>query len=258
MNYRYIILHSNNSGFDSLYGDKFDDKFNYNTWFISNYLSLRVRKLHIPSDGIFNMFYCSITKDVDSVKVESPSALNVRLHVEEKEIEKYLSFSEEAVRYEYYLSLLERGYRLASTFRDIPINAFLELHRDFRNDGYKNERMFKKMQLRDYGIKVELHHVLSSYSYNLFLSVYDLCGNLIGRNSIYETYPDDIFFNKTVRHILIKDSKLIICDFLNHPQFVCSLEDLRKGIVKSECVDEHTREYIPNEKNAADFERLKW
>ena len=209
MNYRYIILYAGSSGFGSGFGDRFDDKFNYNTWFISNYLSLRIRKLHIPSDGPYNMFYCNISKEKDSVRIQSVNALNVKIHVEESEIDRYLNLPTEVERYEFYLSLLERGYQLASTVRSIPIDIFHKLHQEFRGGGYKNERLFKKKQLRDYGIKIELNHVLTSYSYNLFLSVYNLKGELMGRDSIYETFPDDVFFNKNVRHLVIDDNKLI-------------------------------------------------
>ncbi len=258
MNYRYIILYAGSSGFGSGFGDKFDAKFNDNTWFISNYLSLKIRKLHIPSDGPYNMFYCNISKEKDSVRILSPNVLNVKMHVEENDIDRYLNLLTEVERYEFYLSLLERGYQLASTVRSIPVDIFHKLHHEFREGGYKNERLFKKKQLRDYSIKIELTHVLTSYSYNLVLSVYNLNGELIGKDSIYETFPDDILFNKNVRHLVIDDNKLIVTDFLDHPQFVCDLNDLSKGIVKSVCVDENTKKYIPNENNKDEFERLKW
>lgn len=258
MNYRYIILYAGSSGFGSGFGDRFDDKFNYNTWFISNYLSLRIRKLHIPSDGPYNMFYCNISKEKDSVRIQSVNALNVKIHVEESEIDRYLNLPTEVERYEFYLSLLERGYQLASTVRSIPIDIFHKLHQEFRGGGYKNERLFKKKQLRDYGIKIELNHVLTSYSYNLFLSVYNLKGELMGRDSIYETFPDDVFFNKNVRHLVIDDNKLIVTDFLDHPQFVCDINDLSKGIIKSVCVNEHTKKYIPNDNNKEKFKKLRW
>lgn len=258
MNYRYIILYAGSSGFGSGFGDRFDDKFNYNTWFISNYLSLRIRKLHIPSDGPYNMFYCNISKEKDSVRIQSVNALNVKIHVEESEIDRYLNLPTEVERYEFYLSLLERGYQLASTVRSIPIDIFHKLHQEFRGGGYKNERLFKKKQLRDYGIKIELNHVLTSYSYNLFLSVYNLKGELMGRDSIYETFPDDVFFNKNVRHLVIDDNKLIVTDFLDHPQFVCDVNDLSKGIIKSVCVNEHTKKYIPNDNNKEKFKKLRW
>lgn len=258
MNYRYIILWAGNSGFGSGFGDEFDRKFTYNTWFISNYLSLRVRKLHIPTDGPYNMLFCNITKKENHVKEKAVSSLSVNIHVEDEEIEKYLNMSNEVDRFQYYLSLLERGYKLASVSHDIPIDSFLNLHQELRNNNYKNERLFKKKQLRDYGIRIELVHELTSYSYNLVLSVYDLQGNLMGKNSIYETLPDDIYFNKNVRHLIIDKNNLVVTDFLNKPQFVCSLNDLGNGIIKSECVNDNTRKYIYNEQNAEKFERLKW
>lgn len=258
MNYRYIILYAGSSGFGSGFGDEFDNKFNYNTWFISNYLSLRIRKMHIPADEKFNMFYCNITNGDESVKLESNSVLNVKIHVGNDEIEKYLTLSSEKERYEFYLSLLEKGYNLASKSHKIPNNVFLALHQEFRENGYKNERLFKKKQFKEQGIKIELTHSLTSYSYNLILSVYNMHGILIGRNSIYETYPDDIFFNKNVRNVVVEDGKLIVTDFLDQPQFVCQLEDLSKGIVNAVCVDENTKKYIPNDENKEKFERLRW
>ena len=58
--------------------------------------------------------------------------------------------------------------------------------------------------------------------------------------------------------LIIDKEKIIITDFLDKPQFVCSLNDLSKGIINSVCVDEKTKKYIPNEQNMAEFERLKW
>lgn len=258
MNYRYIILYAGSSGFGSGFGDEFDNKFNYNTWFISNYLSLRIRKLHVPTNGPYNMFYCNITKSEDSVKIMSTSSLNVKIHVDERDIDKYLCMSTEIERYEYYLSLLERGYKLASTVRNIPIDVFLKLHQDLRDNNYKNERLFAKKLLKNIGVKIELNHVLTSYSYNLVLSVYNLHGDIIGRNSIYKTFPDDIHFNKKVRHLVIDNDNLVITDFLDNPQFVCDLNDLSKGIINSRCVDDNTKKYIYKEDNAEKFERLKW
>ena len=75
---------------------------------------------------------------------------------------------------------------------------------------------------------------------------------------IFTTYPDDIFFNKEVRHLVITDNTLLITDFLNHPQIECQLDNLTNGIIKSKCLNENTKLYIPNEQNFEDFEKLKW
>jgi hypothetical protein len=39
---------------------------------------------------------------------------------------------------EYYLELLEKGFREASEFKDVPLNSLLSLSSEFRENGYKN------------------------------------------------------------------------------------------------------------------------
>ena len=204
------------------------------------------------------MLFCNITNEKNLVKEKAVSSLSVNIHVEVEEIEKYLSMSNEVERFQYYLSLLERGYKIASYSYDIPIDSFLNLHQELRNNNYKNEWLFKKKNIKEYGIKIVLDHVLTSYDYKLRLSLFDTKNQFITEGCIYQTFPDDIFFNKNVRHLVVEDGKLIITDFLDHPQFVCELSDLSKGVVKSVCVDANTRKYIPNEENREKFERLKW
>ena len=75
---------------------------------------------------------------------------------------------------------------------------------------------------------------------------------------IYTTYPDDIFFNKNVRHLLVTDKTLMITDFIDKPQFECQLSDLAAGIIRSVCLDENTRKYIPNDDNKEEFAKLRW
>ena len=256
MNYRYIyLLHEYPfSGF----GKDFDDKFRYNTWILCNYLSRHVRKLHLPTDGEYNLLSCCITKEKERVRIITEKCLCVSLHVSEEEINAYQEMRDEHDRFEYYFSLLERGYRLASQAHEIPIDEFLKLHQMFRDAGYKNEWLFKKKMLHDYGIKVILEHVLTSYAYHLKLTVTDMKGLHMNSGYIFTTYPDDIFFNKEVRHLVITDNTLLITDFLNHPQIECQLDNLTNGIIKSKCLNENTKLYIPNEQNFEDFEKLKW
>lgn len=256
MNYRSIYL-SRKYPFSG-FGEEFDNKFRYNTWILCNYLSRSVRKLHIPTDGEYNLLSCSITKEKDDVRIVPVNSLCISLHVSEMEIKSYLAMHSEHDRFEFYFSLLERGYRLASHTHNVPISELLKIHQQFRNVGYKNEWLFKKKMFREYGIKVILDHVLTSYAYHLRLTVTDMKGKYINSGYIYTTYPDDIFFNKNVRHMIVTANTLVVTDFLNHPQFECQLEKLAKGIIKSTCLDENTRLYIPNENNIEKFARLRW
>lgn len=257
MNYRYLYLSCRYP--DSGFGADFVDKFRYNTWILCNYLSLQVRKLHLPSDGEYNLLSTSITRGESFLEM-SPSCkyLKAVVHVSDEEIQSYLSMRDERDRFEFYFSLLERGYRFAAQTHDIPVDEFLKLHQQFRDGGYKNERLFKKKMIRDYGIKVLLEHVLTQYAYHLRLTVTDLKGKYINSGYIYTTYPDDIFFNKNVRKLLVTDKTLMITDFIDKPQFECQLSDLAAGIIRSVCLDENTRKYIPNDDNKEEFAKLRW
>ena len=254
MELKHISLRADYGAYDDIFFISFFDNAN----FISNFISKQIRSYHIKTDGTYNAIAINITTNNCSCKIVSVKTLDVKLQFTMEEKSHYLRIKNEIERFEFYLSLLEAGYRLAETLKPIPRDILLSIHDEFRKNGYKNESLFKKKRLGEYGIKIELTHVLTSYSYNLVLSVYDLNGKLKGKNSIYETLPDEILFNKNVRHLVIDDNKLIVTDFLDHPQFVCDLTDLSKGIVKSVCVDESTKKYIPNENNKDEFERLKW
>lgn len=257
MNYRsiYLLRRYPYSGF----GEEFDCRFRYNTWVLCDYLSRHVRKLHLQADGEYNLLSTSITRGENLVEM-SPSCkyLNAVIHVSDEKIRSYLSMHDERDRFEFYFSLLERGYRYAAQSHDIPVDEFLKLHQQFRDGGYKNERLFKKKTIRDYGIKVLLEHVLTQYAYHLRLTVTDLKGNYINSGYIYTTYPHYILFDKNVRQLLVTDKTLMITDFIDKPQFECQLSDLAAGIIRSVCLDENTRKYIPNDDNKEEFAKLRW
>ena len=254
MDLRYILLRAEYGSYDDAFFHVFMD----NVRFISNYMSRRIRSYHIKTDGTFNMISVSLTASSDSCKLESENVLAVRIHFDEESMNRYKKMKDEKIRFEFYLSMLEQGYSIASQYKDIPYKTLCDLHQEFRLRGYQNKYLFKTKRLRNYGISIKLFHVLSSYDYRLMLYIYTKKNNLIGEGPIYITFPDEILFSKNVRHLVIEDGKLIIADFLNHPQFVCSLDDLCKGIVKSVCVDEKTQMYIPNKENVEKFKRLKW
>ena len=62
--------------------------------------------------------------------------------------------------------------------------------------------------------------VLTQYEYNLRLTVTTLKGEYVNSGSIYTTYPNDIFFNKNVRKVVVTESKLLVADFWGHPHFI--------------------------------------
>lgn len=255
MNLRYINLRVDYSSYEDAFCNIFMD----NVFFVSHFLSKRIRMYKIPTDGTYNELSVCLTKSKEHCLIVSEKCLLAKITFSDENLKSYLTMTNEQQRFEYYLSLLERGYNLASKFKGIPIDVLDNLHNEFRLNGYKNEWLFKKKIIKTFDIKIVLMHELTSYDYKLMLFVYDIGTNkVICKGCIYQTFPDSILFNKNVRHLVIEDGKLIITDFLDHPQFVCELSDLSKGIINSVCVDANTRKYMPNDENREKFERLKW
>lgn len=74
---KYIALHMD---FDSGYKDPFRDNFNLNSRFISNYLSVQVRKLKLETDGTFNMLSVIPSLEiVDNCRIVGEKALRSRI-----------------------------------------------------------------------------------------------------------------------------------------------------------------------------------
>lgn len=254
MKLRYISLRADYGVYDNTFFHVFMD----NVRFVSNYLSRKIRGFHIETDGTYDMISVSISNSQDSCYLDSGNVLAIKVHFDEKLKDKYLKMKEEVLRFEFYLSILEKGYVIASKFKDIPLKILLDLHQEFRNGNYLNEKLFKAKRIKNFGIYVELYHSLSSYNYELKINVYNSKKELIGKGVIFQTFPDETIYDKKIRNLITDEKNLIITDFLGTSQFVCSLKDLSEGNVKFECVDEKTKKYIPNEKNMEQFERLKW
>ena len=258
MNLRYISLNIHHEHYSGISQD-FSYKFQFNVSFVYYYLSKAVRKEKIET-GIYNMINVLLSAKIKepTIKlIEYFKAIEVTIPFDEAEQSRYIAMGIEE-RYEFYLTMLEKGYYLANIVCDVKPEILIGLHEKFRQGGYRNEWLFKKKRIKEYGINVVLNCVLTSFDFKLMLTVLDLKKNFIAEGCIYQTYPDGIFFFKTIKNLVITDKKLIITDFLDQDMIECKLEDLLKGIIKAKCVDEHTSHYIYSDETKEDFERLRW
>lgn len=241
----------------SILGDpEFAIIFSDNAYFLSFYISKRIRQFKNDTEGDVRALCISISSEEDKCSY-SDNSIGVTIHYTEEDRQRYLQMTKLEDRYEHYLSLLERGYRIASTLKPVPVDTLLSIHDELRANGYRNERLFKKARLKDYGIKITLNHVLTTHEYQLMLYVTDLKGNPIVSGCIYRELPDFIVFVYNVKHLVIDGDKMIVTDFINKEMVTCNLHDLADGKICPQYSDE-AREYMPNEENMHKFERLKW
>lgn len=216
---RYISLSMYNSG----YVREFESTFFYHSRFISNYLSTQVRKLKIETDETFNMLSIRPSLNIVAPKVVAEKALSITVPIN---IPEYLSM-DDIGKYEYYLFLLDQGYEIASHFKKIPVKQLLQLHQNFREGGYRNEWQHKRKVLKTFGIDILLNCYFTSTNFRLELVVVDrkTKENVVS-GIVLETLPDEIFFNKEFKDIILLHDSVIITDFLDRPKFKFLLTDI--------------------------------
>lgn len=233
MKIRYISLcieHPLYSGFPD---EAFNLKFNKNARFICNYLSKTVRKLNMETDGTYKMISVHPHAIQNSSKMYySDYVFSNAIYLSSKEMEQYTQMVNLTERYEFYLSLLERGYIQAATFKEeVSVDALLSLHQQFRDGGYKNEWLFKKKQIRDFGIYIYLNCYFTSFDFRLELEAYSLkTKELVTKGIVIRTPPNEVCYDYKFKQIALEDDKLVILDFLGHPRYEMDLHKLSDGI----------------------------
>ena len=232
MNLRYIYTGIHNTSPTEYTKDQ-DYCWDFNTNFISDYLSRKVRKLKIDVPE-FNMLYITVCKQ-PKLRHQFSSCF--------KSLEVYLPFSQEDMdnltritnfteRIEAYLSIYEKGYYLANEYCDIPVGILLGLHQQFREEGYRHEWLFKKKIIKEYGIYVFFKCYFTSIDFRLELEVYNQKQTiLLTKGVVLQKLPDWICFGKDFnKGIQIDGNKMYLLDFLEERAFEFDLEQLSNGI----------------------------
>lgn len=227
MKLRYISLwteNPSNSGYDGILADSLD----YYARFIANYLSKAVRKIDIEID---NKNAISVMLSQRGYNVEDFEHIrSVILYCPEDKLKYVVALSNETERYEHFLSFLEEGYRRSGILAEEQIFQLLQLHEQFRSGGYRNEWLFKKKPIREYGIYVYFKCYFTTYEFRMELEVYDLKQTrLLTKGIAIRTAPDEFFYDKEFKKIVIENGHLTVLDFLGHPNFMFDLVRLSAG-----------------------------
>lgn len=228
MKLRYITLWGYYDIANSL-GEEFRTKFNDNCNFICNYLSKAVRKLNIETSE-FNMLGIELSNSEDCVHLSNTDkSLRVKIKFTQADKEEYLNNKNLKSRFEYYLSLIEKGYKMAVSagYSEICIVKLLQIHKMFRKNNYKNEWLWKKKQLKNNGIYVYFKCHLTTFDFRFELEIYNLKKTKILNHCILlQTPPNEFCYSKDIRKLKITNSELIILDFLDKPKIIIDLTSI--------------------------------
>lgn len=248
---RYISLHF---AYDNgLVNNEQQIQFNSNCRFISNYLSKEVRKLNLEAiNGDINMIGVSPRKEGSSYMFEAENVLSVHPSLSEEMLARYYNTQDLESRYEFYLSLLEKGYRIAEPITGIPTASLLALHQKFRELKFRNEWLVKKMLLREYGISIILTACFTTVDYHLRLNVYDAkTKEMKTEGIIYRTTPHEVSYEKDIRKVYAQDGYLYIDDFLDRHFLQMSIIDICKGNLSA-------KRLLPGTEDEDEIKSLTW
>ena len=246
MKLRYIAI-SSNGIITKCMDYNFFIRLHANVKFIDNYLSKAVRKLKIETN--YNMIDVNLEPTDNFCRIEM-NVLLCYMKYTEKDMQELLSIHDEFARYDYYLSLLEKGYKMAiATGFDVPLKELLTLHDEFRNNGYRNEWVWKERQIKAIGVKLSFKCYFTTSQFHLDLDVYKLPKReLLTSGVVFRTPPYEVCYDKKFRKLVVNEDTIEILDFLDHPSFSISISKLLEGKIE-------VKNFARTQEELEDYER---
>lgn len=246
MNLRYINLWIDPS---SGYDDDYRYEFKLHTRFINHFLSIRIRKEKFETDGSFNMISVAPIPDYKcEIGIVPLDALRVTVPFDKSKYEKIKNTE----KHEYYLELLERGFEDASKIKSIPYSTLMKLLDEFKHHGYKNEWLHKRKKFKEYDLEIVLECKFTSFDFQLIIFVSKISSKeLLITETIIRTLPDEIYFDKMFKDILIHNGEIVVTDASDSPRVKISLKEVYlKRIEYQICGDKDVKNLLSYKGNS--------
>jgi len=229
MQLRYISLNLDRKTFGNEYG--YD--FLLHTRFISNYFSKAVRKHKYQTDGSFNMIAIDGSCGIVSPEIVPLTVLKITLEFNK---EKYAQIRGTA-NCDYYLELLEKGFKQADKFKPIPLDILLGIIAEFKDNGCKNEWLHKKKIFNDHDLEVILTCEFTTNYFKLIATINQISTKKeLVKGAVMTTEPDEVLFDKMFKDILLNDDSIIITDTSDTTRVLINKKDAILGKLTFEII----------------------
>lgn len=208
-----------------------------NSEFILTYITKEIRKIHFITDGSFQFISIEPTFGEEKIyfDLHPYKVFCAQVPITHSEWENYLLSTPDHLisRFEFYLSLLERGYKIISKHKDIPEKELLAIHDRFRALGYKYEGTFKKIRLKKEGLIVCLKWYFTTFDFRLYAEVYDWKQTtMLMRELLLRTFPASLCFHHMFRSTEVTEELIIIKKSLGEIFLTIEREPLTRGIIR--------------------------
>lgn len=225
MNLNYISLGLDYNAYISVNNDLRYD-FQKQVEFINDYLSKAIRKHRFKTDGTFNMINVALTEfELKPSSIVPSNVLQVQLSFDKAKYEE----AKESDGCEYFLELLETGFKKANELKNIPIDSLLQIIEEFRLGNCTNKWVHKTKRSKEDDLEVILTCVLNSKSFELWLSAYTLTtGKKLVEGIIMKTETGVSIHEGMYKNIIIEND-IIVSDKSDSPRVIIDKQALFDG-----------------------------
>ena len=220
---------------------EFRVRFLSNVQFINSYFDGLVKKLNIVTSTYTMLAIILHPSREGCEEWKCAKSLSVYIRYNKEDIAYLNTLTDLFERFEYYLSLYEKGYRIAiaSGYNEIPLDALLQIHEQFRKEGYENKWLWKKKMLREDDIYIFFNVRYSSFDLKMNMIVMDRKKSVVKCvGTVFQMTPFYDYFWSSFRKLLVADDEIVILDFLDHPFMTIDRQKLRNGEICTTLLNE--------------------
>ena len=205
-------------------------EFQQHTNFIDDFFSKAMSKLKYKTDGSYNMISIEVTEfEIKPTKLKGfGDVIGVNLPFDRTRYEKIKGTSDCS----YYLELLEKGFKKASEYKEIPLESLLNIIEEFKKGGCKNEWVHKKKRFKEDDLEVILNCDFTTNYFQLVATINqvstkrELVSGVIIRTEVGISIHEGMY-----KDVLIKNDEILITDKSDSPRIRINKTKVFEGIL---------------------------
>lgn len=205
-------------------------EFQQHTNFIDDYFSKAIRKHKYKTDGTYNMISISATEfEVKPTKLQGfGDVIGVNLPFDRNRYDKIKGTFDCS----YYLELLTEGFKKASEFKEVPLDNLLNIIKEFKQGGCKNEWVHKKKRFKEDDLEVILICEFTTNYFQLIITINQIstknqlvCGVII-RTEVGVSIHEGMY-----KGVMILGNEIIITDKSESPRIRINKAKVFEGVL---------------------------
>ena len=197
---RYVGLCLDTVEYEPICGD-----FGFRCRYLGNFLGRAIKPLRFHADRFGAIVVRGMLEPAERCSLREVNVLRAPVRFDR---ERYESLGPNE-HHEFFIGMLSEGLEKCVPDFKIPIKELREGIEEFRRGGYKNEWTHQSKLLRPHGIRASLLCKMESERFVLTL-VLERKDEVLFKESILETKPDELCFYYLFKDITIKDDTIII------------------------------------------------